>query len=146
MEFCPNMMHNFKWNRFFNKHGIKGGNIALDLRMEQLNKIFKTLWRSLGANLNESSAARRANTVDEMEAILNGIDRDCDLASNIGYRSKGKPEVAVAQVTKDLLKIQAFKFCKGRKGHPTFKKFPKTLLGSLNHRNLHTWLKHHIKT
>ncbi|XP_028408226.1 uncharacterized protein LOC114530810 [Dendronephthya gigantea] len=107
--------HNLKWNRFFNKHGIKGGNIPLDLRMEQLNKIVKTLWRSLGANLNEASAARLANTVDEMEAILDEIDQDCDLASNIGYRSKGKPEVAVAQVTKDLVKINASNFAKAEK-------------------------------
>ena len=114
--------------------------------MEQLNKTVKTWWESLGANLNETSAARLANTVDEMEAILDGIDRDCDLASNIGYRFKGKPEVAVAPVTKDLVKIQAFKYCRGRKGHPTFTNFLKTLLGSLNYRDLHTWLKDHVKT
>ncbi len=138
--------HNLKWNRFFNKHGTKGGNIPLDLRMEQLNKIVKTMWRSLGANLNESSAARVANTVDEMEAILSGIDKDCGIAVNIGYRSKGKPEVAVAQITKDLNKIQAFKYIKGRKGHPTFTDFPRTILRKLNYRDLHAWMTGHIKT
>jgi len=30
--------HILMWNRFFNKHGLKGGNIPLDLRMEQMNK------------------------------------------------------------------------------------------------------------
>ena len=35
--------HNLKWNRFYNKHGIKGGNIPLDLRMEHMNKIVKTM-------------------------------------------------------------------------------------------------------
>ena len=49
--------HSLKWNRFFNKHGKVGRNISLDLRMEQLNKIVKSMWRSLGANLNEKSAA-----------------------------------------------------------------------------------------
>ena len=42
---------------FFNKHGSRAGNIPLDLGMEQLNKIVKTMWRSLGANINEESAA-----------------------------------------------------------------------------------------
>ena len=104
------------------------------------------MWRSLGANLNESSAARVANTVDEMEAILSGIYKDCGIAVNIGYRSKGKPEVAVAQITKDLNKIQAFKYIKGRKGQPTFTDFPRTVLRKLNYRDLHAWMTGHIKT
>ena len=48
--------HNLKWNRFYNKHGIKGGNIPLDLRMEHMNKIVKTMWKALGSNINETSA------------------------------------------------------------------------------------------
>ena len=35
--------HSLKWNRFYNKHGTKAGNIPLDLRMEQMNKIVKTM-------------------------------------------------------------------------------------------------------
>ena len=137
--------HNLKWNRFFNKHGTKGGNIPLDLRMEKLNKIVKTMWRSLGANLNESSAARVANTIDEMEEVLSGIDKDCDISQQIGYRSKGKPEDAVAQISKDLIKINAFQYCSGRKGHPTFIDFPQTLIGKLNYKDLHAWMKSRIE-
>ena len=103
------------------------------------------MWSSLGANLNESSAARVANTIDEMEAILSGIDKDCGIAIDIGYRSKGKLEVAVAQVTKDLKKIHAFTYTKGRKGHPTFSDFPQTFLGKLNYKDLHAWITGHIK-
>ena len=46
-----------KYNRFYSRSGGKGSNISLDLKMEQLNKLLKTLWRGLGANLNEDSAA-----------------------------------------------------------------------------------------
>ena len=56
--------HNLKWNRFYNKHGGKGKNIPLDLRMEHMNKIVKTMWKALGSNINETSAERVANTVD----------------------------------------------------------------------------------
>ena len=83
------------------------------------------MWRSLGANLNESSAARVANAINEMEEVLDGIDKDCEIDSNVGYRSKGKP---------------------GRKGHPTFINFPQTLLGKLNYKDLHTWMTDLIKT
>ncbi len=138
--------HSLKWNRFFNKHGIKAGNIPLDLRMEQLNKIVKTMWRSLGANLNETSAARLANTVDEMERILNSVDNDCGIQSAVGYRTQGNQFAAVQQITKDLLSIGAFTYQEGRQGHPSFPKFPRSLLGSLNFKDLHLWMVELIKT
>ena len=138
--------HSLKWNRFFNKHGIKAGNIPLDLRMEQLNKIVKTMWRSRRANLNETSAARLANTVDEMERILNSVDNDCGIQSAVGYRTQSNQFAAVQQITKDLLTIRAFTYQEGRQGHPSFPKFPCSLLGSLNFKDLHLWMVELIKT
>lgn len=73
----PFEAHRLKWNRFFNKHGGNGRNIPMDLRKEQLNKVLKTLWRSLGSNINESSASRVANTLELMEQIMDKIDQDC---------------------------------------------------------------------
>ena len=59
-----------KWNRFFNKEGGPGKNISLDLKKEQQNKVLKTFWRSLGANLRESSASRIAEALQSFETIL----------------------------------------------------------------------------
>ena len=64
----------------------------------------------------------------------------CDISSEAGYRSKGKPEDAVLQITKDLNTIKAFKYTKGRKGHPTFATFLQTLVRKLNYRELHSWM------
>ena len=50
------------WNRFYNKYGLPGGKISLDLKKEQLHKVLKTIWRALGPNLNETSASRTAET------------------------------------------------------------------------------------
>lgn len=138
--------HYLKWNRFFNKHGTKGGNIPLDLRMEQLNKIVKTMWRSLGANINENSAARLANTVQPMEMVLDSIGKDCSLTRSPGHRSVGKPEAAVAQIVDDLIKIKAFRHQPGRKGHPSYPAFPRNILKSLDYRDLHSWMTGLIKT
>ena len=132
--------HNLKWNRFFSKYGGKGANIPLDLRMEQYNKIVKTMWRSLGANLTEESASRLANTVEPVEIILDRVDEDCGLKATKGYRSKGKPEEAVAQITKDLMQIKAFQHHPGREGHPSFPKFPSSLLNGLDYRDLREWM------
>jgi len=59
--------HDPKWNRTFNKHGLPGMNIPLDLRTKQFNHDVKSMWKSLAANLNEDLAALIANTVEPME-------------------------------------------------------------------------------
>ena len=137
--------HNLKWNRFFNKQGKVGRNIPLDLRMEQLNKIVKTMWRSLGANLDERSAARLASTLEPMEQILESIDKDCNLTDEFGYRSGGDPKRSVELVTNDLMEINAFKKQPGRLGHPSYHKMSSNLLRNLDYRDLHDWMREHLK-
>ena len=138
--------HNLKWNRTFNKHGLPGMNIPLDLRTEQYNCAVKSMWRSLGSNINEDSALRVANTVEPMEGILDAIRRDCGLPEIQGYRSAGNSEVPVLQVIRDLVEINAFKYEAGREGHPSFAKFPSSLLRNLDYRDLHTWMNDLLKT
>ena len=112
--------HNLMWNCLFNKQGLKGGNIPLDFRMEQMNKIVKTMWKTFGANLNEESAARIANTIKPVELILDAVDKDCDRKRFIGYRWSTKQEDAVSQIAKDLMQKEAFHYQKGWLGHPSF--------------------------
>ena len=137
--------HNLKWNRFYNKHGVKGGNIPLDLRMEHMNKIVKTMWKALGSNINEKSAERVANTVDPVERIIDGIDHDCAKKTSVGHRAEGNPGIAVAQVTSDLIRLRAFEYQNGRMGHPSFIDFPSNLLNKLDYRDLHKWMTEHMK-
>ena len=141
-----NDAHNLKWNRFFNKHGKKAANIPLDLRMEQLNKCVKSMWRGLEANMNETSASRLARSTESVDMILDAVDRDCDIDEASGYRSSGKPEAAVKQIATDLLAIKAFKYQPGRNGHNSFPKFPSDLLKTLDYRDLHTWMSVLVKT
>ena len=104
------------------------------------------MWKSLAANINEDSAARVANTVEPMEVIQDSIRRDCGLSEIRGYRSAGNPEVAVLQLIKGLVQIDAFKHAAGRKGHPSFPEFSSNLLNSLDYRNLHTWMNELLTT
>lgn len=129
-----------KWNRFCNKHGGKGKNISLDLRMEQLNKLLKTLWRSLGANLSESNAQRMACSLESLEMVMDSIDSDCSVSENVGHRSAGKPEEAVKQIVHDLIEKDAFNFQSGRQGYPSFPTFPSSLFAGLDYRDLHKWM------
>lgn len=132
--------HQLKWNRFCNKHGSKGHNIPLDLRMEQLNKQLKTLLRALGANLTESSAQRLAQSLELLEMLMSSIDKDCSLTARVGYRSQGKPEETVKQIVGDLMQKDVFSYHSGRDGHPSFPEFESNLLHGLDYRDLHEWM------
>ena len=132
--------HEMKWNRSFNKHGGKGHNIPLDLRMEQLNKQLKTLWRGLGANLTEKSAQRMASSLESLELVIGSVDNDCNFTHHVGYRAKGNPEEAVQQLVKDLMEKDVFNYKSGREGHPSFPKFPSSLMHKLNFRDFHAWV------
>lgn len=132
--------HEMKWNRSYNKHGGKSRNIPLDLRMEQLNKQLKTLWRGLGASLREKSAQRMASSLESLELVIGSVDNDCNIIGHVGHRAKGNPEKAVHQVVKDLIDKDAFHYQSGREGHPSFPKFPSSLLHKLNYRDFHTWI------
>ena len=113
--------------------------------MEQMNKIVKTMWKALAGNLNEESAEWIANTIEPVELILDAVDNDCDRKLSIGYQSSTKREDAVSQITKDLMQINAFHYQQGRLGHPLFLDFSTSLLMKLDYRDLHGWMKDHIK-
>lgn len=49
----PNLSHMLKWERFVNVHGGAGRNIPCDLFNEHINKLFKEIIASMGANLTE---------------------------------------------------------------------------------------------
>ena len=61
--------HDLEWKTPFNKHGLPGMNIPVDLQTEQFNHDVKSMWKSLAANINGDSVARIANTVESMEVI-----------------------------------------------------------------------------
>ena len=127
------------WNRFYNKYGLLGGNISLDLKKEQLHKVIKTIWRALGPNLNQTSASRVAEALENLERLLQSIDNDCSLQERKGYRSKGNNTDAVLQVMSDLMEIKTFKYTPGREGHPSFPNFPSSIL-NLDYRDVHAWM------
>ena len=137
--------HRLMWNRFYNKYGVKGNNISLDLKKEQQNKVLKTFWRALGANINESNGARVAHTLEPLETIMESVNADCNYSSRVGKRSVPKQEQCVEQIVDDLIKENVFRFTEGREGHPSFPKFSGKLLRDIDYRELHCWMNEHIK-
>ncbi len=132
-----------KWNRFFNKSGKQGENIPLDLNKEQQNRVLKTMWRALGANLNEKNAERTAGTLECLEMIYESIDKDCVKTKKNKSRSSTGEEEAVNQILKDLNEKKVFKETPGRT-YTSFPQFKRSLLHDLDYRDLHRWIKEHV--
>ena len=108
--------------------------------MEQFNKILKKLLRALGSNVDEKNAERLANAIQEIEAVLESVDKYCSLSEKQGCGSKGKPEETVEQILKDLIEKSVFKHIRNRYGHPSFPKFHPNLLEGLDYRDFHKWM------
>jgi hypothetical protein len=124
--------------------GKPGKNISVDLKKEQQNKVIKTLWQSVVANLNEKRASRLANTIQPLEEILHSIDNDCKLSDRQGHRSSEETQEAVTQIVDDLMEIEAFKQHPDRDGHHSFQDFPESLV-NLDYRDYHSWMTDKIK-
>lgn len=123
----------------------KEKNISLDLKKEHQNRLLKKMWRALGPNLNEKSAARLAGTLDSVKLILDSVDRDCKRSKQTSTRSVAKKDEAVNQITKDLMSKCIFLYHEeGRDGHPTFHNFNANLLSCLDYRDFHKWMKNLI--
>ena len=125
-------------------YGGKGKNIPFDLRKEQQNYILKKMWKALGANPDEKGATRTSELLGLHEMIILSIDQDCELLERKGRRSNPKKNEAVVQIVSDLLEVEALKFKSGREGYPTFPKFEANIV-SLDYRDLHKWIKDHLK-
>jgi hypothetical protein len=137
--------HRLKWNRFYNKYGGKGNNISLDLKKEQQNKVLKTFWRALGANINKANAARVAHALEPLEAVMESVNAACRYGGRMGRRSVPNQEESVRQIVDDLVAEKVFHFTEGREGHASFPHFDGRLIRDIDHREVHGWISEHIK-
>ena len=134
-----------KWNSFCNTRGKLGHNISLDLRLEQFNNTLKAFLKVLGSNLSQSSPQRIACCLEVLEAILESVDRDCNLHQQVKQRQgKYKPET-VLQIVKDLLTQQVFIKTPGRRGYDSFPKFNGNIISKLDYRDFYRWIKEKLK-
>ena len=58
----------------------------------------------------------------------------------VGTREQGKQKGGVKEIVAKLMENVAFNYQSGRKGYPSFPKFPSSLFHSLDYRDLHKWM------
>ena len=131
-------------NRFINKKGKKGGNIALDLHMEHLNFDVKKLLNAMGGKITENSAQRCAKSMTVMSNIMDSVYKECNKAGHAGYHGIKTKVETVRSITKDLLSGNVFCYTPGREGYASFKHFKSNIL-DIDYRDFFTWAKDHLK-
>ena len=134
-----------KWNRFCNTKGRKGHNISLDLRLEQLNNLLKAFLKVLGSNLSQLSAQRVACCLDVLEAILESIDKDCNMHKEVKQRQGKDKAETVLQIVKDLVEKKVFCKTPGRKGYNSFPKISANIISKLDYRDFYVWMRDKVK-
>ena len=80
----------------------------LAYRKKHDNKDLKTMWRNLGANLDEHNAELTARTLELRQLVFKSVNRDCDLKEQHFSRDNPKEEEAVNQIINDLLSNDVF--------------------------------------
>jgi hypothetical protein len=135
-----------KWNRFCNTSGKIGRNIALDLRLEHLNNLLKACLKSVGANVNETSAKRVAASLNGIELIMQSVDKDSQFEDSSKKRGGKDPAETVGIIVKDLVNCDAFtKYPNGREGYTGFETLNGNIITKLDYREYYNWIKEHLK-
>lgn len=137
--------HNLIWNRFCNTQGKQGTNISLDLRLEHLNKLLKSCLKSLGSNFNENSALRISRSIGGIQMVVESVDKDYKLSDRSTRHGVKDPLESVQQMVEDLTKNKIFEETPNRPGYPSFPNFPENILGGLDFKALHSWMKSLVK-
>ncbi|XP_078582808.1 uncharacterized protein LOC144865739 [Branchiostoma floridae x Branchiostoma japonicum] len=139
-----NLAHSLKWNRFINNAGGKGKNMPMDLRLENMNGLFKAFAKHLGPNLNEASAARIANAIGELEAMLNSIDFDLGVTRAGGYHHKGDPTEDILKLVEQYDQCNVLQYQPGRQ-YACFPGFKRDLLAKLDVKQMANWMRTKLK-
>ena len=142
----PFQAHSLTWNRTVNTKGGKGKNIALDLRLEQLNKVLKDMLRCLGVNVNEKSAQRCSKALESVETIMGNMDAVMQIKKATGKHILAKRDNDFKIILKELNERGEVFECNPcpERNYKSFSNFNRNILGRIDFPMLNKWIKRHI--
>ena len=96
--------------------------------MVQLNKLLKSMWRALGANLDQNTVAIVADAIEGLKHNIYSVDKHCALSAPKGCRSNRGAEKKVQITVKDLVDKSLFHHTTNSAGYLSFPKASSNLL------------------
>ncbi|XP_065071471.1 uncharacterized protein LOC135696119 [Rhopilema esculentum] len=139
----PCAAYNLIWNRFAKNQNGYGGNIPLDLALEQYNRILKNVLRMLGPNASNSTAVDRyCKALSTTKKFIEQWDSSSSFICHSGkHRSKHASE-DTKKIIKHLMEHRALKFTSGRK-YKHYNKIKQSIITDLDMSALFQWINEH---
>jgi len=130
-----------RWNRWANDLGLKDSNKALDLKMEQVNKIFQMVLRRLGPNIKQPTILKYTGAALGLHEIREQFREDVGLL-NLHRRDKGQDRHSdVLKVLSELLQFRPFAADDSKAGSKKFKVTINLLLSAVKRDTLNKAIK-----
>lgn len=104
----PSAAFSLIWERFINKHGLKGYNISMDLHMEHLNNFLKELLRDLRGNVNRENAERVSKAVKNLKTIVENFEKEANIKEQKASKNKAKTLDDVRHLATQLMEQNIF--------------------------------------
>ena len=135
----PALAHQVKWERYVNTRGGPGNNIPSDLFNEHMNKLFKEMIGSMGANMTEKAIERAARSVTVIGKIREVFDCETNIPVESTAHDTKSDEDDVYQVAEVLIKGKCLNITPGRR-LSQYKNFDRNPLHGLDWKMLPVWI------
>ena len=110
----PYLVHQLPLGRFINTHGGKGRNVSCDLHNEHVNKLYKDIIVSMGANFTESDSTGAARAVSSLDRITFRFDKQTGIHPEATAHSRRADKKDVKVVVDVLLKARVLEVIEER--------------------------------
>lgn len=135
----PAISHQLKWERYVNTHGGPGRNLPCDLFNEHMNKLFKEIVGSMGANFTKESIQRAARSVSTLSKITATYDSEAGVPVQAVAHAVLDDESEVCRVVDVLVANKSLTVTKGRE-LSQFKNFDRNPLHGIDWKKLTSWI------
>ena len=136
----PPLVHQLTWGRFVNTHGGPGRNIPCDLFNEHVNKAFKSVVETMGANFTELATTRVARSITTIKRLSTQFDEQIGIHPEASKHATKADKDDVMKVVKVVLNEKLLHVVPGRR-HVNFAELSTNPLKQLDWDKLHTWIK-----
>ena len=142
----PREAHHVKWNRFINIKGRADSNVELDRVVEHSNLVVKTHCRRLHGQIKQDTIDRVSRSCQHIDKILTRQDKVTGRKASSGKRVGVNEEDDVKTLVSHMSQEHIFRVVSHGRYHKTFPGFTRGYVISVEHRDLHAWMKRTLNT
>lgn len=142
----PREAHNLVWNRFANIKGKEDTNVELDRVIEHINLLVKNNCRGLHGQVKQKTIDRLSRSCQHMHTAISRQDKATDIHGASKKRRVVDQSEDVMTLAQHLHQEQIFRVDEAGRYHKAFPAFTRGYIMTVDHRQLHSWMKTTLDT